>query len=169
MISQNTKMTIGHLISKYLLTFVRFLLLWVLANFTVSQMFPDRKRGSFEGSYPQFLLADQVLWSLPANSSASWKKALFLRFLRSLLITYLITLSLKKKYCWKKGWPKSFKILDPKICTNTVLTLLVPKVTNINFVLTTSADHQEQRLWELLNWLPKGERFDLKPNSLNYS
>ena len=26
MISQNTKMTIGHLISKYLLTFVRFLL-----------------------------------------------------------------------------------------------------------------------------------------------
>ena len=32
-------------------------------------------------------------------------------------------------------------------------------VTNIN-ILLTPADHQEW-LWELINWLPKGERFEL--------
>ena len=49
------------------------------------------------------------------------------------------------------------------------LTLLVPRVTNINFLLTTSADHQEYWLWELLNWLPNGECFDFRPSSLNCS
>ena len=49
------------------------------------------------------------------------------------------------------------------------ITLLVSRVTNINFLLTTSADQQDLRLWELLNWSSQGERFDLKPNSLNYS
>ena len=46
------------------------------------------------------------------------KKALFLHFLRSHLITYLITLSLEKEIIvlekvWKKSWT-----LDPKIFTN---------------------------------------------------
>ena len=50
-----------------------------------------------------------------------------------------------------------------------LLTLEVTRVTNIKFLPTTSADQQEKGLWELLNWLPKVERFDLKPNSLNYS
>ena len=40
--------------------------------------------------------------------------------------------------------------------------LYFPRLTNINFLLTTLQDHQESRLWELLNWLPKREYFDLK-------
>ena len=35
-------------------------------------------------------------------SQRTTKKALFLRFLRSLLITYLITVSLEKNYCLEK-------------------------------------------------------------------
>ena len=50
------------------------------------------------------------------------RKALSLFFLRSVLIRYLITLSLiwkKKLLFWKKVWKRSW-ILDPKICTNPV-------------------------------------------------
>ena len=59
----------------------------------------------------------QILLNL-AHTFVSWKKALFPRFLRSLLITYLIAGSLEieiivlEKKAWKKSW-----ILDPKICT----------------------------------------------------
>ena len=45
-------------------------------------------------------------------------------------------------------------------------TWILPRTTNINFLLTTSADQQECRLWELLNWLPKGQCFDLKFSQL---
>ena len=50
--------------------------------------------------------------------------------------------------------------------------------TSINPLGSKSDQHQfspnnintssSKRLWEWLNWLPKGECFDLKPNSLNY-
>ena len=43
------------------------------------------------------------------------KRALFLHCLRSLLVTYLIALSLKEEKSLEKPW-----ILDPKICMNPV-------------------------------------------------
>ena len=48
------------------------------------------------------------------------------------------------------------------------LTLQVPIVTNINFLLTISICYQEKWLWELIKWSPKKKFFDLLPNSLNY-
>ena len=49
------------------------------------------------------------------------EKAWFLRFSRSLLITYLFSLCLEKKYIvLEKVWKKKSWILDPKICTNPV-------------------------------------------------
>ena len=149
MISQNTKMTIGHLISKYLLTFVRFLLLWVLANCTVSQMIPDRKLGSFAVGH--HLKEATHNSSQPTKSSgpcrqiaAHYEKSFLPAFFKvSIDVLFDNLESGKKLLFWKKDWPKSSKILDPKIYTNPALTLLVPKVTNINFLLATSADHQE--------------------------
>ena len=41
------------------------------------------------------------------------------------------------------------------------------RVTNTNFLLTFSRYNQEKRLWELINWSPKGKYFDLLSNSLN--
>ena len=48
------------------------------------------------------------------------KKALFLRFLRSLWITFLITLSLEKEVIVLDKSLEKSGILDPKICTNPV-------------------------------------------------
>ena len=48
-----------------------------------------------------------------------------------------------------------------------VLTLYVPIVTNINFLLTISIHYHEVRLWELRKWSPKRKYFDLLSNSLN--
>ena len=51
----------------------------------------------------------QILYSIsPVHLQHTVKKALFLCSLRSLLITYLITLSLEKKkfLLWKKVWKK---------------------------------------------------------------
>ena len=54
---------------------------------------------------------------LSIGLQGTMKKALFLR---TLLITYLLTLSLEKGIIvWRKVWKKSW-ILDPKICANTV-------------------------------------------------
>ena len=47
------------------------------------------------------------------------------------------------------------------------LTLQVPTVSNINFLLTISIQCQEIRLWELIKWSPKRKYFDLLSNSLN--
>ena len=56
---------------------------------------------------------------LPLPLQRIMKKALLLPFLKSLSITYLITLSLKKEIImfWKKVWKNSW-FLDPKISTN---------------------------------------------------
>ena len=51
--------------------------------------------------------------------------------------------------------------------TDTPLTLLVPIVTNSNFLLTISIYFHEMRLWELIKWSPKRKYFDLLSNSLN--
>ena len=48
-----------------------------------------------------------------------------------------------------------------------LLTLQVPIVANINFLLTISIHCQEIRLWELIKWSPKRKCFDLLSNSLN--
>ena len=62
---------------------------------------------------------------LPVCLQCIIEKGLFLVFLRSILITYLITLRLEKEIIvlekvWKNSW-----ILDPKICTNPVKGLLI--------------------------------------------
>ena len=61
----------------------------------------------------------------PGHLQCIMKEALFLYFLGSLLITFLITLSLGKEiqgyyyYCFgKMSGLKKWWILDPKICTN---------------------------------------------------
>ena len=76
--------------------------------------------------YKWIFLVCQILYNLArmfaAHYKSSWKKkTLFLLFLRSLLITYLITLSLEKEIIVleKKVWEKSW-ILDPKTCTNPI-------------------------------------------------
>ena len=47
-----------------------------------------------------------------------------------------------------------------------VLTLQVPIVTNVNFLLTMSIQCQDIRLWELIKWSQGGECLDLLSNSL---
>ena len=47
------------------------------------------------------------------------------------------------------------------------LTLQVPRMANINFLLTISIQCQEIRLWELIKWSPKRKCVDLLSNSLN--
>ena len=47
-------------------------------------------------------------------------------------------------------------------------TLQVPKVTNINFLLTISIHEQEKMSRELINWTPRGECCDLSTNSLHW-
>ena len=47
-------------------------------------------------------------------------------------------------------------------------TLQVPRVTNINFLLTISIHEQEKMSRELINWPPKGECCDLSTNSLHW-
>ena len=42
-------------------------------------------------------------------------------------------------------------------CYLSLLTLLVPILTNINFLPTISRDCQEQSLWELINWLQRDQ------------
>ena len=46
-------------------------------------------------------------------------------------------------------------------------TIRVPRVTNINFLLTTLIRNQEKRVGEFIKWSPKGKCFDLWTNSLN--
>ena len=53
------------------------------------------------------------------------------------------------------------------VLKNCSLTLQVPMVTNIKFLLTISIHCQEIRLWELLKWSPKRKCLDLLSNSLN--
>ena len=48
---------------------------------------------------------------------------------------------------------------------NLRLTLEVPMVTKINFLVTISIDCQEIRLWELIEWSSKRKCFDLLSNS----
>ena len=68
-----------------------------------------------------FLFWSNLIQSRPQVCSKPWKKSFVpVLFLRTLLITYLITLSLEKGIIvWKKVWKKSW-ILDPKICANPV-------------------------------------------------
>ena len=47
------------------------------------------------------------------------------------------------------------------------LTIQVPKVININFLITISLHNQENRLGELMKKLPKRKCFDLLANSLH--
>ena len=47
------------------------------------------------------------------------------------------------------------------------LTIQVPKVININFLITISLHNQVNRLGELMKKLPKRKCFDLLSNSLN--
>ena len=54
--------------------------------------------------------------------------------------------------------------IDKKV---SVLTLEVPMVTNINFLLTISIICQETRLWELKKWSTMRTSLDLLSNSLN--
>ena len=58
-----------------------------------------------------------------------------------------------------------------KSCTNLAsflfLTLWVPMVTNINFLLTISIHCQETWLWQLIKWSSKRKCLDLLWNSLN--
>ena len=49
----------------------------------------------------------------------------------------------------------------------TFLTLYVPIVSNVNFLLTISIQCQEIRLWELIKWSPKEKCLDLLSDSLN--
>ena len=48
-----------------------------------------------------------------------------------------------------------------------VVTLEVPIVTNVNFLLMISIECQAIRLWELIKWSPKGKCLDLLSNSLD--
>ena len=57
---------------------------------------------------------------LPVRLQLIMKKALFLCFFRSLLITYLITLSLEKKLCFGKKTGKSLEFAS-KNCANLVV------------------------------------------------
>ena len=57
-------------------------------------------------------------------------------------------------------WPKIY-------ITGEVVTLEVPIVTNVNFLLMISIECQAIRLWELIKWSPKGKCLDLLSNSLN--
>ena len=52
--------------------------------------------------------------------AAHHKKALFLQFLSSLMITYLITLSLEKEIIVLENVWKTSLILDREVCTNPV-------------------------------------------------
>ena len=64
----------------------------------------------------------QILFNLAHVFAAHHAKSFVPAFFMSLLIIYLITLSLKKKlFFWSKIWKKSW-ILDPTICTNSVQT-----------------------------------------------
>ena len=65
----------------------------------------------------------------------------------------------------ERDW-MSFIFLFPSY-SQTPLTLWVPMVTNINFLLTMSIHCQEKRLWELIKWSPKWKCIDLLWNSLN--
>ena len=49
----------------------------------------------------------------------------------------------------------------------TLLSLYVPIVIKINFLLMMPIHCQEIRLWEYIKWSPKGKCFDLLSNSLN--
>ena len=62
---------------------------------------------SFEFFSKAFSFWSNLIQSLPDVCSASQKKRSDLRFLRSLLITYLVTLSLENEII----------VLEPKICT----------------------------------------------------
>ena len=54
-------------------------------------------------------------------------------------------------------------------CKCTVLNPLAPKSVQHQFSPNNISRSTRVRLWELLNWLPKGECLYLKTNSLNYS
>ena len=47
------------------------------------------------------------------------------------------------------------------------LTLWVPRVIKINFLLTMSIHYQKKRLWDLIKWSPQGKSFDLLSKTLN--
>ena len=44
---------------------------------------------------------------------------------------------------------------------------VVPRVTNIDILLTISIHNEEKRLWELVTWLSRGRHFDLLLNPYN--
>ena len=58
-----------------------------------------------------------LIQSYPYVCNSSWKKLCSCVFFRSLLITYLITLSLEKKLCFGKKTGKSLEF-ESKNCTN---------------------------------------------------
>ena len=62
---------------------------------------------------------------------------------------------------------KAFTFSLNSTCLIRTHTLLVPIVTNSNFLLTISIYFHEMRLWELIKWSPKRKYFDLLSNSLN--
>ena len=68
--------------------------------------------------------------------------------------------------CFMHLWELQRK-MDWRLCTmGTVsLTLQVPVVTNINFLLTISICCQEKWLWELIKWSLKRKCIDLLSNS----
>ena len=66
-----------------------------------------------------------------------------------------------------KMWKSYLWILRRYMSLTSKLTLEVPVVTKINFLLTISIQCQEIRFWELIKWSPKRKCFDLFSNSLN--
>ena len=95
------------------------------------------------------------LWNLIQSCLPVMEKPLFLScfFLSCLSITYFITLSLEKEIIVLEKVRRKSWILDQKsvrtlcLCSRErkpcILALCIPRVTNINFLLTTPADHQE--------------------------
>ena len=67
---------------------------------------------------------------------------------------------------WLVHYPASFSDQLSTIYLE-VLTLQVPIVTNINFLLTISICCQEKWLWEIIKWSLNRKCFDLFTNSLN--
>ena len=137
----NCRLFIQHVSSFFMLYWV-LTELWILEKFLkFARQFSDVKKsrnyrwslengkkswGFFFSKLRQVLYKWNFLFNLVNSNSISTvrlqcivKKGLFLQFLRSLLITYLMTLIVENQIIvLEKSLEKSW-ILDPKICTNT--------------------------------------------------